>query len=85
MTGVVDGWVAAVFAGDFPNPLNTLVEPVAALPNALPGVALAVALPNTFGVDAGADEVGVPSELKDRVGCEVGAEVAGVDPNKLLL
>jgi len=85
LTGVVDGWVAAVFAGDFPNPLNGLVEPVVSLANAFPGVALAVALPNKFGVDAGADEVAVPSEPKDRVGCEVGAEVAGVDPNKLLL
>jgi hypothetical protein len=63
-----------------------LVEPVAALPNALPGVALVVAFPNKLGVDGGADEVAVLRELKDRTGCEVvGAEIAGVDPNKLLL
>jgi hypothetical protein len=84
LTGGVDDWVAAVFEVDFPNPPNTLVEPVAALPNALPGVALGVVLPNKLGVDAGADEVAVFNELKERVGCEVGAEVAGVDPNKLL-
>jgi len=52
---------------------------------------LVVALPNGEAVVAppnkvGADEVVVPSDPKDRVGCEVGAEVAGVvDPNKLLL
>jgi hypothetical protein len=85
LTGGVDDWVAAVFAVDFPNPLNRLVEPVAALPNALPGVALGVVLPNKLGVDVGADEVAVFNELKERVGCGVGAEVAGVDPNKLLL
>lgn len=80
-----DVWVAVVFADGFPNPLNRLVEPVVAPPNALPGVAPVVAPPNKPGVDAGADEVAVLSEPKDRVGCEVGTEVASVDPNKLLL
>ena len=85
MTGGVDDWVAAVFMVDFPNPPNGLVQPVAAPPNALPGVALGVVLPNKLGVDAGADVVAVFNEPKDRVGCEVGVEVTGVDPNKFLL
>ena len=80
----VDAGVVAVLAGDFPNPLKGPVEPVGAVLNELPCAAFDVAPPNKLGVDVGADEVAVLSEPKDKVGCEVGAEAASVDPNKLL-
>jgi hypothetical protein len=85
LMGGVNAWVAVVLAGDFPNPPSRLAEPEVALPNVLPVDALVVAFPNKLGVDAAADEVAVLSELKDRTGCEVGAEAVGVVPNKLLL
>lgn len=73
-----------MLAADFPSPLNGFVEPVAALPNVIPEVAPDVAPPNKVEADADSDEVAALSEPNDRAGCEVGAEAAGVDPNKLL-